>query len=333
MFEFVIDNRDGMLWNISQLVYEATWKTSRMGRAGSMEISFIDDPYWRSVDFKVEMGNIIRVKSDGKGIYYGYVFDVSKGDDRQVRLRTYDQIRYLMSSDTFIFVQKTATEVIQTIMSKMEMGIDSKNLTDTGYKIPRQSEDAQRMLDIIGRALADTTRATNELYVLYDDFGKLTLKNIKELEFNTVIGDKEFHKAFGDAAEVTGYKRSDSIDNDTYNYLILAQENKKTGERDLYVHKDESKIAKWGRLQHYRTIDERFNEAQVNQILMAMYDIKSRVQSKLEIDVLGDIRVRAGTSLRVEIKGVASGLYLVEECTHRFGGTEHTMTLELRVVE
>ncbi|MFD0712851.1 hypothetical protein [Paenibacillus sp. GCM10027626] len=324
MFEVILDNRDGTMWNISELITSITWKTSRIGKAGSVDITFVDDPYWRNESFRFEVGNIVRVKKGETPLILAYIFEVSEGLDRKVTLKCYDQTRYLMASDHYVEVNVTATEVIKTLAGRLELKVG--DLADTKYIIPKISEDAQKMMDIICKALTETMTATLETFVFYDDFGELVLKSLQDMKVDRLV--------LGDNAQVSDYSKSVSIDNDTYNYIILAQDDKKAGIRNLYKAQDSSTIAKWGRLQVYDTVDEKYNVEQIKQLLDARIKLSNRPTRKLSITALGDARIRAGSSFRLQLSaiGVDSDA-VVTECTHKFEGNEHTMSLEVVVRE
>ncbi|WP_439099380.1 XkdQ/YqbQ family protein, partial [Brevibacillus laterosporus] len=54
---------------------------------------------------------------------------------------------------------------------------------------------------------------------------------------------------------------------------------------------------------------------------------------RLSLNAIGDIRVRAGCFVPVSIQRLGINQpFLVDECTHKFDGTEHTMSVELKVI-
>ena len=56
------------------------------------------------------------------------------------------------------------------------------------------------------------------MYVLYDDFGEITLKNVSSMKLNTLI----------DADIIDDFDYSSSIDSNTYNKIKLSKENEDT---------------------------------------------------------------------------------------------------------
>jgi hypothetical protein len=322
MFEIVIDNKNGSLWDITSLVSDVSWKTSRIGKASSLNVTFVKDSPFQSKSFTCNPGDVIRVKKDGINLFYGYVFVIDQGNDDEVKLTAYDQIRYLTASDTYVFKNATAAEVIAQIAKDTGMAVGT--LTDTVHRIPSMVEDGQKLLDIIYKALDATLMAKNEIYVFYDDAGELTLKSIRDLTVDML---------FGEGSLMYEFSHQRSIDGETYNRIKMVQDNKETGKRDVYIVQDSANIAKWGRLQHYQKADDKLNSAQIREILDRLIQLKNREQKTLRIGTLGKVGVRAGSMVRIHVKEMGiKQFFLVEECTHTFAGDDHTMTLELKVI-
>ncbi|WP_337100934.1 XkdQ/YqbQ family protein [Paenibacillus sp. YIM B09110] len=322
MLEILIDNRNGNVWDITSIVPSLTYKTKRIGSASSLSLTLVKGSLFQSDVFAVNVGDVIRVMKDGIGVFYGYVFDIDSGKDESVSITAYDQIRYLLANDTYVFTNITASDIVKKIASDFKLQLGT--ISDTGYKIPKMSEDNKKLLDIICKALDLTVINERGNFFLYDDFGKLSLRNIKEMKLDFVVGDWSLMHDYG-------YKRS--IDSDTYNYIKVYQDNKKTGKRDIHLGQDSANIAKWGRLQLYQQADEKMNEAQIKTFVDQLLTLKNREQKTLSIEALGDLRVRAGFYIPIVIQELAiSQYFLVEDCTHKFDADAHTMSLELRVI-
>lgn len=316
MLQVIHDNKAGVVSDISELVKEATWKTSRIGKPGSLDLTIIQDP-----NFKISNGDVIGVKYNDIKMFYGYVFTLSRNQEETLSVKCYDQIRYLTASDTYIFKNKTAAAIIKQIAD--DFGLKWGHIVDTKYAIPTLTEDGSKLLDIIDGALARTTANTGSIYVFYDDYGQLALRNVKDRVLDLMIGDESL---------MTDFSYDQSIDSDTYNRIKLVRNNKKTGKRDVYVAQDSANVAKWGRLQYYEKVDENKNAAQINALLDQLSKLKNRETKSLKIDALGDPTVRVGCYVRVEIAELAIGqLFLIEECTHKFSGEDYTISIELKV--
>ena len=177
------------------------------------------------------------------------------------------------------------------------------------------------MLTIIQTALDETLKATSQMYVLYDDVGKLTLKNIGDMKMELLIDDE--------TAGDFDYKTS--IAAQTYDKVKLSYENKDTGKREIFIAQDSSNINQWGVLQYYEKIDSTANAKVMADALLNLYNTKTRTL-KLK-NVLGDIRVRAGTMLVVTL-GLGdmnlSSYLMVEQVKHTFSNEQHFMDLNMR---
>lgn len=322
MLEILIDNRNGNVWDISSIVTKVTWKTSRIGKAGSLEFTLIKGGLYQSKDFQWNNGDVVRVKKGDKEVFYGYIFTIEETHEETVRVQCYDQIRYLMAQDTYVFSNVTAAEVLRQIAEDFQLPLG--RVDESSYRIPKMVEDNKKLLDIICNALQLTLIYGNENYFLFDDFGKLSLRKSSDFLFDCYIGDGSL---------LTGFNAKRSIDSDTYNLIKLFKDNKETGKREIFQVKDSANIAKWGTLQLYQSVNENWNDAQINEYLNNLIFLKNRETRTLSLSALGDIQVRAGGYIIVVLQEYGINQpFLIEECTHNFEGLEHTMDLELKVV-
>ncbi|AZK48508.1 XkdQ/YqbQ family protein [Paenibacillus lentus] len=318
MLQVVTDDKQGGVFDISELITDANWKTSRIGKPGSFDFTMLQDS-----NYMINNGDIVAVKYDDKPLFYGYVFSIGRSQEDTLKIKAYDQIRYLTATDTYVFKNKTAAAIIKQIANDFELKWG--HIADTKYAIPNLIEDGQKLIDIIDKALALTTVNTGSIYVFYDDYGNLTLQNVKDMKLDIVVGDKSL---------MTGFSFEKSIDSETYNQIKLVRDNKDTKKRDMHIAQDSANIAKWGRLQYYEKVDENMNDAQIRQLLDQLVKLKNRETKSLKVDALGNPSVRAGCYIHVEIGELAiNQLYLVEECSHRFSGEEYTLQIELKVIE
>lgn len=293
---------------------EITWTTERKGAAGKLEFKVVKDEI---INF--EEGNPVAFKVDNTNLFYGVVFRKKRDKEQIIKTTAYDQLRYLKNKDTRVYVNKRADEVVRSIASDFQLNVGM--LENTGYVIAKKTESNQSLFDIILNALDETIRNRKEMYVLYDDFGKLCLKNLERMKVGLVI-DEETGENFD---------YESSIDSDTYNQIKLTYDNSDTGKREVYMAKDSSNIEKWGVLQYFDTIDEKTNGAVKARALLDLYNQKTR---SLEIkNALGDIRVRGGSLIIVNLNlgdVKLQNFMLVEKAKHTFKNGEHFMGLTLR---
>lgn len=293
---------------------EIQWQTERKGVQGSLTFKVVKDATLNFTE-----GDSVRLKVDGKKVFYGFVFQKKRNKDGIITVTAYDQLRYLKNKDTYVYSNKTASEVVQ--MLAKDFNLQCGTMEDTKFKIESRVEDNQTLFDIIQNALDLTLQNKKEMYVLYDDFGKLTLKNIGNMKVGILIDE--------DTGEKFDY--TSSIDGETYNKIKLVYNNEKTGKRETYIAQDSSHINQWGVLQYFETIDEKTNGKAKADALLSLYNQKTR---NLTIKgAFGDVRVRAGTLVAVSLNLgdiIANSFLLVEQAKHTFSESLHTMDLTLR---
>lgn len=265
-------------------------------------------------------GNPVTMRFNGKPVFAGFVFKKSRSDGLQINVTAYDQLRYLKNKDTLSYTNKTYAELLSMIATDYHLQVGT--VADTKYKIPSRIEEGT-LLDMLQNASDLTVVNTGVLYVLYDDFGKLTLKPLKDMILDVVVDE--------DTAK--GYDYESSIDKDTYNKIKLAVDNDQTGERETHVTNEPVNQGKWGQLQYYEKIDGSPTAAVLAErakILLNYYNKKHRT---LTIKgAFGDLRVRGGSLLVVKmgLGDIAVNNYMcVEKVTHTWEHGLHTMDLSL----
>ena len=150
-----------------------TWKTERKGSPGTLDFKILKD---KEADTFAE-GNHVRLEVDKKKVFYGFIFTIKRDKEDIISITAYDQLRYLKNKDTLFYSNKTASEVVKLIADKFRL--KTGKIDNTGYKIPKRAEDNATLFDIIYTALDETLDHKKQMYVLYDDYGKLALKSLK----------------------------------------------------------------------------------------------------------------------------------------------------------
>lgn len=313
-YELLIQHQGTIM--LPPVVENVSIEWERQGQPGKLIAEVVKTP-----GLSFQEGDPCRFSVDGTPVFYGFVFEKSRkgSTDDIIQITVYDQLYYLKNKDTYVYTNKTAVDVIRMIAEDFQLNVG--DLEDTGYTIGSRVEDNQTLFDIIQTALDETLKATSQMYVLYDDVGKLTLKNIGSMKLGLLIDE--------DTAGDFDYKSS--ITSQTYDKIKLSYENKDTGKREIFVAQDSSNINQWGVLQYYEKLDSTTNAKAMADALLSLYNTKTRTL-KLQ-DVLGDIRVRAGTLLVVML-GLGdinvSNYLMVEQVKHTFNNEQHLMELKMR---
>lgn len=310
-YEFII-NHEGTLV-IPAVKSGISWNTERKGQAGRLRFSIL-----KYSKCQLSEGDAVRFKANGKNVFYGFIFKLNYKSDKIVDVVAYDQLYYLRNKDTFQYAGKTANQVISMLAN--DFNLKCGTLENTGYTIESRIEDNQTLFDMIQNALDITLTNTGNLYVLYDDFGKLTLKNLSNMKVNLMIDNE--------TAQDFAYESS--IDGQTYNKIKLTYDNQQSGKREIYIAQDGSNINKWGVLQYFESLSDNLGAKAKADSLLKLYNNKN---TSLTIrGAFGDTSVRAGSLVMVQLDlgdTVVKSYLMVESCAHRFGESEHFMDLVL----
>ena len=88
------------------------WTTERAGSPSTLKFTVVKDA---SIAF--EEGDPVRLKVDGKEVFFGFVFTKKRNKEHLIEVTAYDQLRYLKNKDTYVYENKTAGEVVKMIAS------------------------------------------------------------------------------------------------------------------------------------------------------------------------------------------------------------------------
>lgn len=295
------------------------WSTERKGTPGKLVFKVLKDD---TLDFSE--GCPVRMRVDDENVFFGFVFKQQRSKDNIITVTAYDQLRYLKNKDTKVYEGKTATQFIEMLAADFTLNVGE--LEDTEYVIESRVEENTSLFEMISNALDQTLTNTGQMYVLYDDFGKLTLKSLSSMYVGGPGAYLMIDEETGESFDYTS-----SIDDNTYNKIKLTYDNEDTGHRDVYIAQDSTNINKWGILQYFDTLQDGENGQAKADALLNLYNKKTR---SLQItNALGDNRVRAGSMVVINLDLGDTTLrnwMLVEKCKHTYKEGEHWMDLTLR---
>ncbi len=230
----------------------------------------------------------------------------------------YDQLRYLKNKDTIIEEGLKASDLLKRLADDFRLKLGT--VEDTAYTMETVVEENETLFDMMQNALDETLMHTGELFCLYDDVGKLTLKNINSMKLDLLI----------DAETGETFDYESSIDTQTYNKVKLVYNNEETGKREVYIAQDGAKMNLWGVLQYFESVQSPLGAAEKANALLKLYDQKTR---KLSItNAFGDVRVRAGSAVGISLDLgdiIVCQYLMVERVTHKFEREQHFMDLVL----
>ena len=301
------------------IMVDASCVTNRMNSPGKFTFSTVE-----ASGIDIELGSAIYGTLEGKKLFKGYVFTAERQRNHKVSYIAYDQLRYLKAKASYTFTAISVEGIIRQIAS--DFGLKVGTLAATGYKIPSLIAEDEECLDIIFDALTQTIIQTGKIFVFYDDYGELTLKEADSLIWNKLIGEKSM---------LSDYDYQRSIDSDTYNRIKLARPNETTGRADVYVYEDSDTIGQWGLLQYYDVVDKEFNSAQIQELCRNYLKYYDRVWQTLKLKkVIGAPELRAGWIIPVRIDTIdatnKTRFFLTESVSHKLTGNSHTMDIEVK---
>lgn len=288
----------------------------------SVELNF------RKEDLKgIELGNEVAVKFKGKGMFKGYIFSITEKHGDLIEIVAFDQLRYLKNQHTMTIKNKTASKLIQELASEFKLKVGDITETSVDIAVKQIIVENQSLFEIINNALDDTMLANKQQgrvmqYILYDDFGKLTLKNQKDLNSNLVFENSNIIK----------FENKHSIDNQTYNKIFIYYKDEKDKKVDKFIIENSSTQGKWGVLQKTFGVEKITKEQadEWGQKLLKYFNIPSW---KFNITtLLQDPEVRGGTNVKVSIElndnKIEKNL-VVSKVVHNFSNNEYSMDLTL----
>jgi hypothetical protein len=271
-------------------------------------------------------GDPVTFSVNGTTVFKGNIFEKQRsGRTNIIKVTAYDQIVYLVkNSDCYVYQNKTANEVLDMICTDYKL--TEGDFANTQYKVSHV-DDNKTLADIVMYALDQTLINTqgHYYYHIYDDAGKIVLASQSSMKIDALI----------DNTQMEDYEYKSSIDKDTYDMVkIVRKAPNDNGAEKLTVTgvaSDDEHINQWGRLQHVMKPDDKdLSPVQFAQSFLALHDCKTREISLR--GVFGDIRVRGGTLLYVQLDlgDIKLDNYmLVSDVKHHFSQNSHTMDIDL----
>lgn len=296
------------------LVDNLTATTSRKGSPSSLEFTcYVDDT------LKFGNGNCVGFKYKGEEIFYGYIFNITQSAPYKVQIQCYDQLRYFTNKTAMSYSGKKYSELLKDIASTY--GLNVGEIDDTSFSIGARIEE-NSLFDILGNASDETYNNTGQLFVLYDNFGQLMLKNSTSLIIPLLI----------DESSMQSYEYTSTIDSDVYTKITLAKDNSETGVTELFIANSQEDQENFGVLEYYSK-ENSLTDTELQ--VMAEDLLASYSGEKMSLTLkkcLGDTRARAGTSVVVALTVKSTEIYslmMVEKAVHTFSENLHTMDLYL----
>lgn len=321
----IYDNRNGVTFDVSEVVSDMTITTYLENNPGKLEFTVLAPSplaFWE--------GATVSVVLDGYNMFKGFVFKKSRDQDaRKIKVTCYDQMRYLQNKDFKVFENVTSSQIFEQLCK--EAVLTHKTVDASSHICAPRTEDAVSLYEMIKNAMDDTLVNTKEHFFIRDNFGVLEHLNIKSCVRPEILGDKSF---------VTGFDYETSIDDNVYNQIKLYRDNDATRKREHFIVNDTinggDKIKHWGILQLYEKIDENYNVAQIEARALEMLKYYASTRRSLTLHCLGVKEFFAGCIFKCKIADLGDlsldDYLLVTQCTHKISNEQHTMEIRTEVV-
>ncbi len=289
----------------------------RQGAPGKLKFSVIKD---ENLDFLE--GNRAVLYVNREPVFSGYIFEKKRDKGGIIDVTAYDQIRYLKNKDTIkVKAGETASQFIKKVAAayKLECG----EICETGFGLEEEYFSNETVLDMFQKNLDNTLIGTNKIYVVYDDCGRLTLKDCMDMMLNVVIKD----------SRLENFDYTSSIDKETYNVAEVVYLNEDEKISDRKSADDISTINRWGLLKYIDEAKE-YNPAQMEERAKFLLKRFNKVSRSLSLsNCYGDLRVRGGSGVFVDLNLgdiIVDQYFMCERVTHIFKDNMHLMSLDLR---
>jgi hypothetical protein len=270
----------------------------------------------------IELGNEIRLISDGTELFRGVIFSKDVNAKGQTQITAYDEAVYLAKNeDTDKYIEMTASQILQKICN--DFGIPMGQIDDTGYVIPRLIMRDKTLWDIIVTALTITKDQIGKRYFLYASEGKLNLLYRAEQVAKWILEDR---------TAITDASYSQSIEETKNQIKIVGQDENK--QPVLAIVKDDDLVTRFGVLQMVQSADPQMKQDDINQMAEQLLLDHGKIKDEARISAIGIDDIYAGKAVYIfERMTEIMGAYYVSTDEHVWENGNHTMSLTLTATD
>jgi len=232
-------------------------------------------------------------------------------------LTAYDLMFYLnKNKDTFVFRQKTASEIFKEVCERFEMSTGT--IDNSVYIIDNLTCKNKSAYDIMVEVMAITYKNTNKRYYVRASNGSVHFLKRRNQAQVLVIETEN---------NLSGYNVSEDASN-LYNRVKLITT---AGALDhTVVQNDKVSQQKYGVLQYFERQSEFIRPSATKGLADAILKEKSVLNKKISVNCVGDDSIITGNAVILNIPnlGISKAFY-VDSDNHTYDDGHHEMTLNL----
>lgn len=304
---------------LDAIVTSMTWSgdITQAFRQLTVEIKNTVDGVSQAVN--IELGRELRLLTeDDVELFRGVIFSFDINATGAMTITAYDENVYLTkNTDSKRFVAMTASAIIRELCT--EFGIETGEIADTSYVIPKLILRDKTLWDMMTIALTETRKQTGGRFLLTAKGGALHLVR---------RGEKVVKYVFDDETNLTSASYSQSIDDLRNQVKVIGGDEQK--KLLTAIVKDQALIDRFGIMQHLERMDTDAKQAEVDQKARELLDQLGKIRDEASVEALGNVEVTAGTAVYVKdsLTSVVGAFYVIAD-THTFTNGMHTMSLTI----